>query len=49
MQKYPRFVSRLLGFVLVLSVTIFVILSTGCGSAKHGRVKSKHTGCNCGF
>lgn len=41
--------SRLLGLVLVFGVASIAFSTTGCGSAKHGRVKAKNTGCNCGF
>ncbi|MCE2876941.1 MAG: hypothetical protein ACK5GM_08160 [Bacteroidota bacterium] len=49
MQKNRSFIARFVGLVMICSIVGFAVMSTGCGSAKHGRVKAKNTGCNCGF
>ncbi len=45
----PCFFSRVIKSLMVLAIVGFAISATGCGNAKHGRVKAKNTGCNCGF
>jgi hypothetical protein len=49
MQKKSTLSARLFYGMMLAVIAVFAISSTGCGSAKHGKVKAKHTGCNCGF